>query len=386
MSSIVTLGYSKGILLVPSGYGGHLVIQALAQLGSDAINVLPGTRVLGFGTLTMNGKVVSSPVTLTDEGYYQFVASLDGIVATLNVAVIILATTIVKIQDIIGPTSPTSSYQNMSNSLVSPYGKFANTRPAVTDAECQLLLTTNKAVHVSIRTMNQDGTQSEISKVSATSNGRWLSPQIILPQGLNNTKLVLPINTGDQIIGTLTPPPTPPTPVVPTTNSVIILPNGLVNTDDQEFTTSAGSITNSFNLVNDNPNDGDATYVLMSLNEQFGSWRLPSYSPSARLSYIYSVAISAIARRISGPQGAVLWGPYVKNTFTGKRDLPGMALETSGSYLTHSVTYFNNPFTGNPWSVGDLQSGYLHLGCQRDLYMDNLRVTQVHLTVNEVLA
>jgi hypothetical protein len=166
---------------------------------------------------------------------------------------------------------------------------------------------------------------------------------------------------------------------------VVLLPNGLSIQDDQEFVPSSGSIPNSFNLVNENSPDGDTTYVLMSETQQLGSWGLPAYSPSVGLKFIYSVKITAVARRDSGPRNAVLWGAYLKNGFTGVRYLPGMVIETAGGYITHTVELFTNPFTNQPWGVGDLQSGYLRLGCQRDVNLDAIRVTQVHLTVDEVL-
>lgn len=384
MSSIVTLGYSNGVLLVPLGYGGHLNIIALAQLGSNAINVLPGTRILGFGVLTVNGKVVTSPVTLNEEGYYVVTATEGSISATLNVAVVIPDTTQLQILDIIGPATTTGSFQNLTNTLTTPLGKFANCRPAVLDTECQLLLSTNKAVFVSIRSVDDLDNQTEIGRVSATMAGRWLTSELVLPQGLNNTKLVIPINLGDQIIGTLTPPYVPPTPVVPTTNPVILLPSALQMADDQEFTPSAGTYANSYSLVD--TNDSDTSYVTLANSQQWASWKLGNYTPSGLFAYIYSVTLTAISRRVDGgSQSAVVWGPYLKNTNTSTRYFPDMALEPSDTYQTHSITLLLNPFTGVPWQPGDLQTGYIHLGVQRDASLDAIRCTLVSFTVNEVL-
>jgi len=211
VSSIVTLGYSRGKLLVPVGYGGHLEVQVSSQLSANAINVLPGTRVLGFGVLRINGKVVTSPVTLVEEGYYVATATSGSIVDTLNIAVINPDTTIVEIIDVFAPATDTPAYQNLSNNLTAPFAKFANTRPALDSTECLIQIATNKAVHVSVRALDEHNQSNEITKVSATMAGRWLTAEVVLPRGLNNAKLVIPIETGDQTIGSSGGPPTSPT-------------------------------------------------------------------------------------------------------------------------------------------------------------------------------
>jgi hypothetical protein len=110
-----------------------------------------------------------------------------------------------------------------------------------------------------------------------------------------------------------------------------------------EFTPSAGS---NYQCVDEQPNDGDATYVSAAAAPASDLYAYPSDTvPSATI--VYGVGVELVARK--DDLGGNEINPLLRSDATVYESTPAIALTTS--HVRHKRFWNLDPATGQPWTV-----------------------------------
>jgi len=333
----------------------------------------------------VDGTPAASPVTFDEEGFHVVdIISSTG-QRSVKVAVVDPTTVVAKVEDIVGE-GINNSTAGLANNLPRPFLRFANTRPASFSPVSQLSVSTNKAVTLTIQGRKPDQAFEDKGIVCAEGRGRWLSSNLSLGQGFTRTRLIIQMSPSEVTIEPFGVNPVVP-PVVPTTGTLkSLFPDAVTSFDDKEFTPSAGTVDDSWMLVDDVTPDDDATHVKMTGVQERGSWQVADFTPDPNQIDLLRVIISLTVRREDlnvDPQ--VVLRPYLFHTQRDERKFGSSLAVTSDTvYTTSLATFETNPFTGLGWESGDLQNGIIHVGIERVVQTDGLALTAIKMVAEEL--
>lgn len=381
MGNLPVGGYVK-VLIPTAGYGGVASPLPPGSVQDDCINIPIGGKVFGFGSMLVDGTPTASPAEFLEEGYHviQIIAPTGQ--RQVGVAVVDPTLVVAKIEDIIGEGVNESS-ADMADALPRPFLRAPNSRPGTFNSLSQVTVSANKAVVLTIQSRKPDDAYEDKGVVCCGGVGRWTSSTISLGKGFTRSRLLLRMSPSEI---TILPLPTNPVPVIiPPVFGVLTarVPIGFTSIDSKELTPSAGTVDDSWMLVDEGTlfPDGNTTHIDLTGSQGDVSWRVADYVPTA--SPILSVNVSySVRREPTGVDSKVTVRPYLLHTVSNERAYGAyVSITEDVTYATFANEFLTNPFTGNVWYAGDLTAGLLHVGFERVTQTDGVALSAIQLGV-----
>jgi len=355
-------------LSAPSSILGVIRLSPINLEAGDTIN-------FPAATATLNGSVVTSPLIIDEEGFYElFVETSPALL--LPIAVVDVNSLTVQVHSVGFTNDENGCYTNMVDGLTSSYGRGRKAMPNYTTEDYCADVSTNNAVVLTMRTQNDNNEISVLGKLLARTAGRHRSAEFVFPDPRTRIQAIVEIEASPftllaQNFGAVTNPLPPPQQSVPEDagdypGTFCTTPDANSISLDKNSYTAVGivSFSDNFMAVDRLLFSGDvATHVSMSGVEDAGTFRsqpLPGVVAPLSIDHVCTVKnISSIIKAFVTP--------FVMHSLTREIKFGReWEISTDGRWYDAVENWTLNPFTNQLWNPTDFGSETYRFGLFRN--------------------